>query len=484
VPPRLGEILVQEGACAPGAVREALQNQVIFGGRLGTNLLELGAVREEALAAALGRRFGVPALYGDIRLDPHAVALLKPEVADRCDAVPYLLADRKLAVLVVDPSNLAILDEVAFVSGRAVHPIVVPEARLWALLRSAYGVERQLRGLDVDFARLREASSSRGAPAAPAAVAADLMGEEDFDAIYAKTAPYALAPAPPEPAAGGSAAPPPPAEPRPPAAPPAPPAAAAPPAPAPPRAPAAAPPPRAAPPPAPVARAAPPAPPPAPPEDDVVELTDLLEPEPPPLPVPASTQELLAALYGRAAHAPPPTLARRPPPAPPRPEPEPSPLSFDEAVRFLEGVQDRGAIAHTVLRYARSKFRRALLVTVNRGVAHGWAGFGERLGGQEIGRVRIPLGAPGILDTVVRTRAHLLGPIPKTEANVRLLKQLGGGVPANAFVVPILALGRVVNLFYVDGGKGQSVDAAAIGELLILATRIAKSYDALLSRVR
>jgi hypothetical protein len=50
--------------------------------------------------------------------------------------------------------------------------------------------------------------------------------------------------------------------------------------------------------------------------------------------------------------------------------------------------------------------------------------------------------------------------------------------------VPILATGRVVNVFYADAGKGGVVDAGGVGELLILATRIAKSYDALLARVR
>ena len=50
--------------------------------------------------------------------------------------------------------------------------------------------------------------------------------------------------------------------------------------------------------------------------------------------------------------------------------------------------------------------------------------------------------------------------------------------------MPILATGRVVNVFYADGGKGGLVDASGVGELLILATRIAKSYDTLLERVR
>jgi hypothetical protein len=145
-------------------------------------------------------------------------------------------------------------------------------------------------------------------------------------------------------------------------------------------------------------------------------------------------------------------------------------------------VDDRGAIARTVLRYARSKVRRALLLTVNRGAALGWAGLGERLTPEAVRRVRLRLGAPGIVDTVVSTRAHFLGPIPKTEANVRLLKQLGGGVPRNAFLVPILARGRVVNVFYADNGKGGTVEAGDLGELLILATRIAQGYEALLGR--
>jgi hypothetical protein len=110
--------------------------------------------------------------------------------------------------------------------------------------------------------------------------------------------------------------------------------------------------------------------------------------------------------------------------------------------------------------------------------------MGEGVGAEAVRRLRLPLGSPGIVDTVVRTRAHFLGPIPKTEANVLLLKRLGGGVPANALVLPILARGRVVNVFYADAGRGGLVDAGAVGELLILATRISQSYEALLARVR
>lgn len=419
VTPRLGEILVKERACTPEALRDALKNQVIFGGRLGTNLLELQAVTEEALSRALGRQHALPSLFGEMRLDPVATALLRPDVADRYDAVPYVLADRKLALLVVDPKNLAMLDEVAFATGKQVHPIVVPEARIWSLLRRTYGLDRHLRGIDVKFER-RAAREEAAAPGGGKG-GEDLMDEGAFDALYGKvgqTGPAAAAPPPGD--------------------------------------------------------------------DDVIELTELLE-GPPPGPVPPAARpglaaEVLAALSLAPGHAPPERLVR--PPAAPRVEPEPSPVTFDEAVRLLEGVGERNAIAATVLRYARSKFQRAVLLTVQRGVAHGWAGLGERLQPEAVRRIQLALGTPGIVDTVVKTRAHFLGPIPKTESNIRLLKALGGGVPGNALLVPILALGRVVNVLYADGGRGGMVDSGGVGELLILATRIAKSYDALLEKVR
>jgi hypothetical protein len=430
-------MLVKEGACSDEAVRDALKNQIIFGGRLGTNLLEIQAVSEEALARTLGRQHGLPALFGDMKLDSHATALLTPEIAERYDAIPYALADRRLALIVVDPRNLAMLDEVAFATGKQVHPLVAPEARVWALLRQHYAIDRHLRGIDVDFSKIKaRIEKNRGlGPEEPdrgrpghVPGSDELMDESAFAELYSVKGP-----------------PPPPASP--------------------------------AAPPGPVRAAAPSTP------DDIIELTDLLEPDapapPPPRVSPQAAAEVLAALSQRPGHAPPARLER-----PRMPEPEPSPLSFAEAARFLEGVDERDAIAKTVLRYARSKFKRAVLLTVHRGAAHGWAGLGEKLGPEAVRRMHLALGSPGILDTVVTRQAHFLGPIPKTEANIRLLKALGGGVPGNAFLVPIRALGRVVNVFYADNGKGDVVDASDVGELLILATRIAKSYDTLLQRVR
>ena len=415
--PRLGEILVELQACSEVEVRQGLENQVIFGGRLGTNLLEIGAITEEELAHGLGRRHGRPCLYGNLSIDPAARPMLGPELVDRLEAVPYIVQDRKLAVLVCNPDDLAVLDELAFATGKRIHPIVVPEARMWALMRRFYNVERHLRGLDLPVPAGRRPPPAAGTPAKQDQVGHDLMDEADFESLYGRVVAAAPAAAPPD--------------------------------------------------------AAPP------PEEPVVELTDLLEPVPE-----AAREALLAALSQESAgHAPRPTFTPpQPMPAVRIPEPEPSPLAFGEALRFLDGVADRQAIAHTVLRYARSHFKRAVLLTVQRGAAAGWEGLGEGLDPQAVRRLQLALGGPGVLQTVVASQAHFLGPLQKTEQNLRFLKGLGGGAPRNAFVLPLLALGRVVNVLYLDNGCGGLVDASDVGELLILASKIAQSYDTLVRR--
>ena len=375
---RIGELLVEDGACTVAAVREALQTQVIFGGRLGTNLLEMEAVTEERLAGALARRHGCRHVAGPVVPEREAVQLVPRDLADRCEIVPLAAGDRSLTILACDPGDLAMLDEVAFATGRRVTAAVAAEARIWALLRSAYGIVRQLRGIEIEGESIR-APARAGAPAARQALDADLMDEAGFESLYAGVH-------------GGA---------------------------------------------------------PAEPEAPIIDLTeDMLEPAAP-------------------------TLPRTP---------EASPLGFADALAALSGVAERTAIARVVLRYARTRVRRAVLFTVHRGVAQGWVGLG---GGLSVAApaIRLRLGTPGVLDTVVRTRSHYLGPLPRPESNVRLLKALGGGVPKNALLVPILALGRVVNVLYADGGRGAMVDAEGVGELLILATRIAQSYDALVARV-
>lgn len=139
--PRLGDVLVAKGYCTPQRIEEALGDQVVYDGRLGTNLLELGVVTEEQLARALSAQQGLPARWGDeIVPEPAALALVTPARAQRWQAIPLRLGRRRLDVLVSDVRDPTRLDEMAFAVGREVWPVLVAETRLWALLTRCYGV--------------------------------------------------------------------------------------------------------------------------------------------------------------------------------------------------------------------------------------------------------------------------------------------------------------------------------------------------------
>ncbi len=173
---RLGDILVEMKACTPQELQAGLQTQAIFGGRIGTNLLELGIVDESQLAAALTKAYGVPCLTGEIRPEEEAIAAVPAQLVGRLGFVPLHVDDRKLRVVVADPRNLSKLDDVAFATGKTVEPVLASEARVWALMHRFYGIDNHLRGLDVED-DLETAAATRGGQVGIAKVPGDKPGD-------------------------------------------------------------------------------------------------------------------------------------------------------------------------------------------------------------------------------------------------------------------------------------------------------------------
>ena len=213
---------------------------------------------------------------------------------------------------------------------------------------------------------------------------------------------------------------------------------------------------------------------------------------PPPIPVATLTDDGIPDLSDDAiiegatleAEPPLPQVSWDDVPAPPEPPAiDESPLDFQQALRLLEGVADRDSIAHIVLRAARAKAARALLLQVQGGVALGWAGLGEGLSGGAARAVAIPLTADSAFSLVVKTRSHYLGPLQKTKLNLRFLAALGKKVPLSSLLVPILFKGRVSHVLYLDNGHRQQAPTD-VGEMLILSQRITRKVFALVARKR
>lgn len=145
--PILGRILRDRGVITEKQLEEAIQHQVLYGGRLGTSLYELGFITEERLAEALARAHGVPAAELTA-LQPEAIALVPKRLATRHKAVPWRLRGKTLFLGMVDPGDHAAVAHIGYSLGYIVRPLVVPEFRMVQLLHDHYAVDERWRYTD------------------------------------------------------------------------------------------------------------------------------------------------------------------------------------------------------------------------------------------------------------------------------------------------------------------------------------------------
>ena len=147
--PILARILRDRGVVTERQLQEAIQHQVLYGGRLGTNLYELGFITEERLQEALSRAHGVPGLPVDPRvIQPETVALVPKALAVKHKVFPYRLHGRTLTLLMVDPTDHTAVARVGYSLGYIVKTAVLPEFRMVQLLHDYYDVDEKWRFTD------------------------------------------------------------------------------------------------------------------------------------------------------------------------------------------------------------------------------------------------------------------------------------------------------------------------------------------------
>src|SRR5207245_4722104 len=113
-----------------------------YGGRVGTNLLELKLVEEEQVARALGKQLGCEVAWGELQPQDEVIALLPKHVADRDEMVPWKMEKRRLKVLCTE-IQLQKMDQLGYKLGRACLTAMPPEFRIFQLLRANYGATRR-----------------------------------------------------------------------------------------------------------------------------------------------------------------------------------------------------------------------------------------------------------------------------------------------------------------------------------------------------
>jgi len=129
---KLGEALVKEGLITRQELNLALERQVTFGGRIGTNLLELRILNEEEFINFLSRYFKLPVTTNEIivSLPEEVLNSISKEIIEKYKILPLKKDGKKLHVAMLNAYDLREVDELSFVTGCDVIPYAITELRL------------------------------------------------------------------------------------------------------------------------------------------------------------------------------------------------------------------------------------------------------------------------------------------------------------------------------------------------------------------
>ncbi|WP_437993745.1 HEAT repeat domain-containing protein [Sorangium sp. So ce145] len=161
--PTLSSLLVQHGVTSMRVVEEAIARQVLHGGDLATNVLELGAVRERELTALLAESLGLPPAVGRLRpASPEVLRTIPVDLAVQHRVFPLdvragldvaatgaLQREATLVIATAEPLALPVAEELSFALGVSLRQLAAPLVRIRQALAEHYGValERRLSRL-------------------------------------------------------------------------------------------------------------------------------------------------------------------------------------------------------------------------------------------------------------------------------------------------------------------------------------------------
>jgi type IV pilus assembly protein PilB len=137
---RLGDLLVREKVITNEQLDQALKAQKDGGGRLGSVLVKLGFLSDEDVTNFLSRQYGVPAInLAYFEIDSTVVKLIPYETAKRYQILPLSRVGSSLTIAMVDPTNVFAMDDIKFMTGFNIEPVVASESSIMAGIEKAYG---------------------------------------------------------------------------------------------------------------------------------------------------------------------------------------------------------------------------------------------------------------------------------------------------------------------------------------------------------
>jgi type IV pilus assembly protein PilB len=136
---RIGDLLLKEKRITPAQLQEALNYQKTNGGKLGLNLVKLGFVTDEEITSLLSKQYGVPSInLAQFEIDSSVIKLIPADTAQKYQIVPLSRSGATLTIAITDPTNVFAMDDIKFMTGYNVEPVVASETAVTEAIKRYY----------------------------------------------------------------------------------------------------------------------------------------------------------------------------------------------------------------------------------------------------------------------------------------------------------------------------------------------------------
>ncbi|HXM94327.1 MAG TPA: type IV-A pilus assembly ATPase PilB [Candidatus Dormibacteraeota bacterium] len=137
---RLGEILLKESLITQEQLQKALEFQRSNGGKLGSCLTKMGYITDDDITGVLSRQYGVPSINLKFyEIDPVVIKLIPQDTALRYQVIPLSRVGSVLTIAMTDPTNVFAMDDIKFMTGFNVEPVVASESAIGEAISRFYG---------------------------------------------------------------------------------------------------------------------------------------------------------------------------------------------------------------------------------------------------------------------------------------------------------------------------------------------------------
>jgi len=142
---KLGDLLLKAKLVTQEQVDAALKSQREEGGKMGEALVRVGAVTENDITETLSQQFGVPSIdLASFEIDPAVIKIVPGDVARKYGVLPVNKTGATLTIAMGDPTNVFAMDDIKFMTGYNVEPVVASEVALRKAIDRHYGTPRSV----------------------------------------------------------------------------------------------------------------------------------------------------------------------------------------------------------------------------------------------------------------------------------------------------------------------------------------------------